>query len=346
MALPPKIAGFTVLPILYSKSTKHYLYVREHVSKSHSDQVDPLPSGRTLFVVNIPPDSTERELTLFFKTCGHVERVAFQQDVWATEDFGPMMDDEDESEDEEDEENEGENEGEEAAEEEEEDESMNPRKRRRLRKKLKENMPPHVTPLPQPELPLRIFRHTGSSAHVIFADSSSISRALSLPPSSSDQRKWPPTTGTIAPSGLAHYIALYDAQRPPLTAVKAHADTYADVFEYNKALTAQKSKYKKGEAIVDEDGFTMVTRGGAYGQTLGGGVGVASKSFHKDARSGAGEKAGKRGKKKTKKHEKDNFYRFQVHEHRRRELVDLKKEFQKDVEKIEKLKESKRYKPY
>ncbi|KAF9218294.1 hypothetical protein BS17DRAFT_791769 [Gyrodon lividus] len=33
-------------------------------------------------------------------------------------------------------------------------------------------------------------------------------------------------------------------------------------------------------AIVDEDGFTLDTRGVAYGQALGSGVGVASKTFH------------------------------------------------------------------
>ena len=42
--------------------------------------------------------------------------------------------------------------------------------------------------------------------------------------------------------------------------------------------------YKKGEAIMGEDGFTPVTRGGAYGKTLGGGVGVASKKFQRSAR--------------------------------------------------------------
>jgi len=317
MASPPKIADFTVLPILYSKSTKHYLYIREHVNKAHNENdTVVLPTGRTLFVVNIPPDATERELTLFFKPCGLVERVMFQKDAWATEEYGPIEDSDDESKDEDEAEAEDE-----AMAQDEEDDSMHPRKRRRLRKNQKEKAPPQVTPLPQPDLPLRTFQHTGSSAHVIFTDASSISQALALSTQSSGQRKWPPATGTIQPSGLAHYMALYDAQRPPLPAVKAHADTYVEVYEYNKALTRQKSKYRKGEAIVDDDGFTLVTRGGAYGQTLGGGVGVASKRFMKDAAEGEGEKSGKRGKKKKKTHEKDNFYKFQIHERRRKGML-------------------------
>ena len=41
----------------------------------------------------------------------------------------------------------------------------------------------------------------------------------------------------------------------------------------------QTSKYRKGEVIVDDEGLTLVTRSGAYGQTLGWGVSVASKRF-------------------------------------------------------------------
>jgi hypothetical protein len=71
----------------------------------------------------------------------------------------------------------------------------------------------------------------------------------------------------------------------------------------------QKSKFRKGEAVVDEDGFTLVTRGGAYGQTLGGGVRVASKKFQQAQRSG-------RAKKEAK--EKTGFYSFQRAEKQRR----------------------------
>lgn len=310
-----KIADFTVLPILYSKSTNHYLYLREHITKPHhTREVDPLPNGRTLFVVNVPPDATERELSLFFKTCGHIERVIFSTDSWATEEYGPMENSDDESE----------QEGEEGEQEDLPEETMvdevgeQPRKRRRLSKKeSKNNAPPQVVPVSQPELPLRNFRHTGFTAHIVFTDLGSLSNALSLPSVSSDQRRWPPTAEMSQPSGLAHYIALHDAQRPSLAAVKTHADTYIEVYEYNKALTKQKSKYKKGEAIVDEDGFTLVTRGGAYGQTLGGGVSVATKQFMKDAAVDEGIRSGRRGKKKNKKHEKDNFYKFQIHEQKR-----------------------------
>ena len=80
-------------------------------------------------------------------------------------------------------------------------------------------------------------------------------------------------------------------------------------FEFDLAKTKQKSTYRKGEAIVDEDGFTLVTRGGAYGQTLGGGVGVASKGFEKTGQTGS--------KKKKEPKEKETFYAFQKAEKQR-----------------------------
>ena len=304
MPLPEKIADLTILPLLYKKSTLHALYLKEHVTKLRGEKSVPLPNGRTLFVVNIPPDTTERELTLFFNTCGTVERVVINQDAQLFEAYEPIEDSDDEDAD---------GHGGVGEEEAGSDGSAHRRKKRKLSKKEKDP-PPRVVPLPQPEPSLRTFHHTGSSAHIIFTDPSSLSRALSLPATSSSQRPWPPTTAAIAPSGLAHYLALHEAQRPALAAAKAYADSFLEVFDYNKVLSKQKSQYRKGEAVVDEDGFTLVTRGGAYGTTLGGGVGVASRRFMKGVEEGQEAKSGKRGKKKNKKPEKDGFYKFQRHE--------------------------------
>lgn len=55
--------------------------------------------------------------------------------------------------------------------------------------------------------------------------------------------------------------------------------------------------------MVNEDGLTLVTRGGTYGKTLRGGM--ASKRFQR-----SGETARNRGHKKEKK-EEERFYGFQ-----------------------------------
>ena len=332
MEVPSNISGFSVIPVLYNSSTSHYLYARAHAS-SKSDSRKALPEGRTLFLVNLPPDTTDRELVLFFKHSGTVEKVIFDFDVKESHNEDTDSEDEDESMDEAD-----------ATDE-------KPKKR----KKTQKDKPVAPTLIPLPASRCRKLRKTGSSAYVIFLDSSSLERALA---STSKPRAWP--TSSEEPSGLAHYRALYDSLRPPLDAVRAFADSSIEVYEYEQAKKKQKSKYRKGEAIVDADGFTLVTRGGAYGKTLGGGVAVASKRFQR-----SGQAARNRSNKKDKK-EKEGFYAFQKAEKQRSGmsfsakiqftlltndlffpgLIELKRKWEEDKAKVEKLKASRRFKPY
>ena len=97
--------------------------------------------------------------------------------------------------------------------------------------------------------------------------------------------------------------------------MRAHVDSAMGRFDFDlavgKAALRRESKYKKGEALVDEDGFTLVVRGGAYGQAVGGGVGVASRKFMDEHAKGL---HGKEGGSKRKRHkegkEKAAFYAF------------------------------------
>ncbi|KAF7329908.1 hypothetical protein MKEN_00254600 [Mycena kentingensis (nom. inval.)] len=294
------ISGFTVLPVDYGDDVTHYLYLRAHAgTKKNPAKNQILPDGRTLFLVNVPPDATERELVLFFKTAGTVERVVFDGDAEVEQEEDAESDSEEEPEDA-------------VLPDVDADEAEQPaRKRRKLADK-----PAKPTVIPLPSTPLRRLRGTGRTAHVIFLDQSSLARALTLP---TKPRTWP---ASDEPSGLAHYLARYDAARPPLDAVRAHADSAMELFEYELAQTRQKSKYRKGEAIVDEDGFTLVTRGGARrGETT--------------------TRPVKKGKK-----EKANFYAFQKAEKQRNDLLELKKNWEADKAKIEKLKAARKFKPY
>ncbi|KAG1846658.1 ribosomal RNA-processing protein 7-domain-containing protein [Suillus subluteus] len=312
--LPKCLSGFTVIPIAYPSST-HYIYARAHAkSKSKTKPNNVLPEGRTLFLVNVPPDATERELTLLFKHCGTIERVLF--DFNSADALAEHASDSDE-------------EMSEASVNEEPDTEARPRKKRKLQ--TSEPTPPEVIPLPSPSL--RTLRKTGSCAHIIFLDSSSLAKALSSPTS---PKPWPYSE---EPRGLSHYAAKYDNERPPLDAVKAHADSFMDRFEFDLSKSKQEAKYRKGEAIMDEDGFTLVTRGGAYGQTLGGGVGVASKKFMLTGQTGS-------RRKKEKKKEKDVFYAFQKAEKTTESIARPEEKLCGGQERVEKLKESRRFKPY
>jgi ribosomal RNA-processing protein 7 len=293
MSAQTRIGDFLVLTTSYSSQATHYLYIRAHASRTASDD---FPTDRTLFLVNVPPDSTERELTTLFSACGAIDRVKF-----GGQETFPELEDDFTSCDEE---------GEPTVEENtimQEDEDAT--KTSKNLKRDKRQPLPRVIPLPT--VALRHMRRTGGTAHIIFTSPKGLSAALSLPSTSEKTRlMWPKfkATSVAEPSGLAHYKAKYRALRPPLGTVREHADSSMEVFEYRQALASKRnSKYKKGEAIVDEDGFTLVTRGGAYGRTLGGGVRVASKKFVEESKA-------QRKKKKTMS--KEGFYAFQTREKR------------------------------
>ncbi|GAB6025838.1 hypothetical protein CHUAL_011820 [Chamberlinius hualienensis] len=69
---------FKVFPVKFSESSTavSYLFYKLHQSR---DQDNDKPSGRTLFVINIPPYCTEECFGRLFSDCGSVERVVFQR---------------------------------------------------------------------------------------------------------------------------------------------------------------------------------------------------------------------------------------------------------------------------
>ncbi|KIK64776.1 hypothetical protein GYMLUDRAFT_401048 [Collybiopsis luxurians FD-317 M1] len=72
-----------------------------------------------------------------------------------------------------------------------------------------------------------------------------------------------------------------------------------DLYEFEQAKAKeQASKYKKGETIVDGIGFTLVTRGRAYGKTFGGGDAVATKKF---------QETGETSERKRKRQKKEDL---------------------------------------
>ncbi|KAH9002438.1 ribosomal RNA-processing protein 7-domain-containing protein [Lactarius hatsudake] len=313
------ISGFSILPVQYDHATHHMLYIRAHVgssSKKNSKKPD-WPEGRTMFMVNVPPDATEREIVLLFKSCGTIEKVVFDADE-------PGEDSDSDSDSD-------------SADDDTGSEKSQPRARKRLPKSaVDQSTRSKVVPLPV--IPHRTLRKTGHTAHILFLDASSCTRALALARPGGKPIQWPVDGDTECPRGLAHYALQYEADRPSLDVVRAHGDSAVARFDFDlaarKAALRRESKYKKGEALVDEDGFTLVVRGGAYGQAVGGGVGVASRKFMDERVKRKGHKEG------------NAFYAFQIHEKKRDALLELKRKWEEDKAAVEKLKSSKKFKPY
>jgi ribosomal RNA-processing protein 7 len=218
----------------------------------------------------------------------------------------------------------------------------------RTRKEQKEVL----TLIPLPSHPLRRLQKTGLTAHVVFHNSSSLDLALA---STRKPRSWPISSET---SGLSHYQSLYDFLRPPLDSLKAHSDSSIELYEYELAKRKQILKSRKGEANVDDDGFTLAT---ACGQTL------AEASVWRvtvpTIRRDHGDRNLKRRRKVSKLFTRQRnsaqvkFYFLHsmtvstqlIANHRQLlELMELKRKWEEDKAKVtvEKLKTSRRFKPY
>ncbi|KAG8740121.1 Ribosomal RNA-processing protein 7 [Ceratobasidium sp. 423] len=312
------LAGFSVLPLQLQGPVEHFLYLRANQSgtKNAADAVVK-PDGRTLFLVNVPCDATDRDLISLFKSAGTVERVIFsKQSATQSEELEEEQEKEEGNDDE-----------------------------VTSKSKSKTSPPPKATPLL--DTSLRRSRNSGGTAHVVFLDESSLSRALSLASSSKNALSWPPADTSAEPRGLGLYLKRHKSLRPALDTVSTHVDAYMQHFDFEQAAKrAAASQYKKGVPIIDEDGFELVTRGGAYGKTVGGGVGVASKKFELSVKRGdlAAGKKKKKGRDKSK--DLEGLYAHEQREKKRKAFMELRERFEEDKKKVAKLKSTRRFKPY
>lgn len=109
-------------------------------------------------------------------------------------------------------------------------------------------------------------------------------------------------------------------------------------FETEEAEAERRAKMAAEQP--DEDGFITVT----HSTTPSFGVANDLEESHHHRR-----KAGKRNRKRkggSGADELSDFYRFQMKETRKKEVVDLKKRFEEDLAKVKKLKEARAYRPF
>lgn len=112
-------------------------------------------------------------------------------------------------------------------------------------------------------------------------------------------------------------------------------DVSAALELFNRAEQESKQELQKQTEIVDEDGFTLVV--GSHTKTKAGMLGKQKLLQAKEQ---------ERSKKKLKRKEKDDFYRFQLREKKKAEMNDLLHKFKQDQERVKVMKERKRFRPY
>ncbi|GAC94096.1 likely small subunit rRNA processing protein [Pseudozyma hubeiensis SY62] len=332
--------GFVAVPLnIVKQDVTHWIYVRKHTAasgsaSSSSKKVEALPADRTLFVANLPVDATEEGVRGMFGKVGGVSMVKFRRQS--------VVEEEDERE----ERGVGEESDEDVEGEEEEHHQISTSTGKKGKKKVTKTKVPQIIPLPPMDARLatgNALLSTASSAHIVFLDPTSLQRAFDLittkPP------KYTPSSSS--PTGLSHLLSTYTLSRPPLPDIAAFSNSVISLYNYRRAHPLPRRIGVRGVTLgpsgelLDEDGFIIVQRtpggGGKYGRAgapadAGGSVGVAKHGFKEND--------------KKKSTGLEDFYRFQMRERKREELAGLRRRFEEDKAKVERLKSGRRFKPY
>lgn len=128
---------------------------------------------------------------------------------------------------------------------------------------------------------------------------------------------------TYGPRGSDAYKIRNRARFPDEETLQESIDTFMEAYD-DEEEEARLETARQGQ-LVDEDGFTLV---------------VSSK------RKALADIPAPAPAKRNKSLSKDDFYRFQLRDKRKREVNDLLKKYQEDKAKVEELKRKKHFRPY
>lgn len=300
---PLEIAGYTALPLhlpetrAYPKPATHYLYLR-----AHEPRIPDPDSSRSLFVVNVPIDTTEAHLRHLFGTqlsAGRVERVQFEDHVPLKKRGIATT----------------------AAE-------TNLSRRNKKRKRLTVTADDLQNQLDDITLPSTWdgqLQKSGAHAIVVFADRTSMEASLKAAARAS-KRGAKIVWGEGIPEdrmpslGMQRYLAHERLRYPDRAALLSTVNEYMTVF--TQVSEARKREESRKAQEPDEDGFVTVTHGPK----------LNSVAREDEAR----ELLEKQKKKKSDGLE--DFYRFQSREKRKERQNELLRRFGEDKRKLEDIK--------
>ncbi|KAI9480079.1 SSU rRNA processing protein [Coemansia mojavensis] len=262
-----ELAGYKVLPVRFdSEGALHYLYFRQH-SSTKEDIL--MPSDRTIFMTNLPADTTERDIRRLFQGVARIARVVFHG--------------------------------------------------------------VDLAPVPRTQL-----LESGASAHIVLLEVGELANVLSIKAGAITM--WPqrdPESANPADyRGLSRYLYEYRASRPPAELLKTEVDSYMEKFE--AAQYERDRMLSQQQNVPDEDGFITVVRRGRHTKNTDGSVSVTAASAD-DARAAGSKK---------KEVLFGNMYRFQMRERKNNQLLELRKKFEQDKEKIARMRQARQFRPY
>ncbi|KXX73852.1 Ribosomal RNA-processing protein 7 [Madurella mycetomatis] len=309
---PATFGDFSVLPVSipplpsFPRNVIHYLYVRRNTPK-----VPTVTDARSLFLTNVPVDSTEahlRALLVFLVGTGRFESATFEDKRKDAQLHSPI-------------------------------DAAQPAHATRLlqghgsgRKRKREDeeaeRAKEEAAMRLPSTWTRPLRRSGSTAVVLLADEKSVEQVLKAIAKLHRTKKYP-TWGENLPEGRvpalgsvwlkAHNRMSY----PDSGTLQASVEAFSVLFARREQEAAEIAKRLRNEP--DEDGFVTVTRGGRNTP--------ASRNEAEEAKRKMMEKEEK------KKGELTNFYRFQLRERKKAEQAELLKRFDDDRKKLSAMRE-------
>ncbi|KAE8452728.1 hypothetical protein EG329_013000 [Mollisiaceae sp. DMI_Dod_QoI] len=315
-----QIGDYTILTLTipqtpaYPKPTTHTIYIRPHTPKI------PTPDdARSLFLVNIPIDSTVAHLRAVFSSllgAGKFESCSFEHEKRSSTNEGILV--------------------QKAA------SAAGSKKRKRNQASNGEVEAGETVELPQ--IWDRELRRSGSTAVVVLVDEKSVEltlktiRKLHKKASKSKGKEkekggedhWPiwgkgvPESEKI--TGSQRYALHNKLRFPDANELQRNVDAFMTAFNAREEEKAQSAK--RARNMPDEDGFITVTRGGRTGPARA--EEVERKRLEMEE------------KEKKKRDEMGDFYRFQMREKRKEIQGEMVKRFEEDRRKVEALKAGRR----
>ncbi|KZZ99030.1 hypothetical protein AAL_02581 [Moelleriella libera RCEF 2490] len=303
-------AYFAVLPILmpalpsFPHSAVHEIRVRRNAPKIPSAN-----DSRSLFLKNIPTDSTEPHFRAVFTSlvgAGRFETIIFEDDSESALSIDPAQ-------------------------------AMKVQQLARKRKMADVEAEERSRQEQEAQLlPMwtRKLHSSSGTAVVLLADEKSVHSVLRAIAKVQKNKKFPVWGENLAdevPSLGSEWIATHlQLSRLDKAATQKAVHAFFNVFNQKEKEAAELAKRLRNEP--DEDGFVTVTRGGR--------AAPASRNEAEEAKQRMIDKADK------KKSELKHFYRFQLREERKKEQAALLRRFQEDVKKVDAMREKRgKFKP-
>lgn len=279
------LADYTILPLLLPtsqtfptqpKRATHSLYFRPHDPKIPTET-----DSRSLFLVNVPIDSTAAHFRAVFANlvgAGKFEGITFDGERKEHAISVP---------------------------------SKEIDKRGGKKRKREEEHNNTEVDMQFPQIWDREVHPSGSTAVATFVDDKSASLVVKavkkLHKSSTPQ--WPVwgegISSKVQKLGSARYASHHNLRYPDPLALQSHVDSFMDAFNKREIAVAEDAKRRRNEP--DEDGFVTVTRGGRTGPAR------AEEAERKRIELEEKEKKGR------EERESAGFYRWQVREKRKEE---------------------------